>query len=76
MELKFIIFSSLPIFLSILILWIDLENRTFIIQLFFVCLLSIICFIITFLFIPIISPICLKRDLKGKDINKNGTEFM
>ncbi|KAH3745085.1 UDP-N-acetylglucosamine-dolichyl-phosphate N-acetylglucosaminephosphotransferase [Pelomyxa schiedti] len=51
-----------------------LENTA--IQTIVLCGTSVVAFVATVMLIPFVKPMCLKRGLGGKDINKNGTELI
>ncbi|PRP85447.1 UDP-N-acetylglucosamine-dolichyl-phosphate N-acetylglucosaminephosphotransferase [Planoprotostelium fungivorum] len=71
-SIKFLSVCLTPVFLSLCILAVNLKDRAVQFQLACLVLLSIGAFFATIRFIPIVGPMCLKRGLGGKDINKGG----
>lgn len=79
--LSVISMALLPVGVSLLIVWLRLEEKeekgSLSTQSFFiVSCLSFCGFLATLKLIPIVAELCLKRKLSGLDINKNGTTPM
>eukprot|EP01117_Protostelium_nocturnum_P009943 TRINITY_DN3542_c0_g1_i1.p1 TRINITY_DN3542_c0_g1~~TRINITY_DN3542_c0_g1_i1.p1 ORF type:complete len:376 (-),score=114.52 TRINITY_DN3542_c0_g1_i1:49-1176(-) len=72
---KFILICLIPVFISLLLLGINLQDRAVQIQFAVLTLLSVFAFFGTIKFIPIVALLCLNRRLGGRDINK-GTDNM
>jgi hypothetical protein len=73
---QFGVISFFPVFIALSVLWLRFEDRTIHLQLFFLFALSLIGFIASQILIPVVSQLCLKAKLFGKDINKGGVGEM
>ncbi len=69
---QFVSLSFFPLLLALSVLWLRIEDYTLHLQLFFLFVLSVIGFTATMILIPVVSELCLKKKLFGKDINKGG----
>jgi len=72
MMFGFVLPSLFPVILSIFVLWIRIEDKGVSFQLIFLTILSFFGFLFTIRAIPSVSELCLKANLSGIDINKEG----